>query len=602
MFFMSFRILYKPPWAAEIASPPTTNNENSRLAEWLCRYFQDKPPWASEIASPPTTNNENSRLAEWLCRYFQDKHFLNCILCISLCIIILPSTIYAKKPAWLNPKNLEKQYGSEAYMKALAANSGGDSEYERINSARNNALAALASQIRVKIDVQLIDKVSENSGVTKEYTELIIKSESNLILPGVETKTYYDAGKRKAYALAVLNRVRTRHLAVQDVEKARKNIEYHLARGDSAYKNEDLQAALEAYTLCSAEFMKLSRSLGLLQLLGGNIMSGIGMPGQTSSADFRYEDVKNRIGECLKKEIETLEEAALILSHQVLQNLREGASLICEPFSYEKTGFSSRFAERFRLMLMEKLNISFIREAGSENGKFTPKSHNYIAERAAELGADWLLEGRIFPGKSSLDIIIILTNLETTVKSNLVSLEIPFAIIEKEGYDYLPKNYDRLVETAEIFNEFENAGQQILELWTDRGKSSVVFHEGDTIQFKLRVSRPGYLSILDLMDNGLRTPLAYNYYIDQSKVNQVITLPIQFQCFPPFGCESIIASYSANPFPNFKTEIVYLENEEYEVLSEDLEKYLNATRGFKRISSEIPAFSEETILNITTMK
>ena len=84
-----------------------------------------------------------------------------------------------------------------------------------------------------------------------------------------------------------------------------------------------------------------------------------------------------------------------------------------------------------------------------------------------------------------------------------------------------------------IFGEDELIGSQLqIEVWTDRGSDNLYFEEGAEVTLSVRLYQPAYVQLAYHLANDMRALLYENYYVDQAKVNHVVTLPDTFLKWP----------------------------------------------------------------------
>jgi hypothetical protein len=135
-----------------------------------------------------------------------------------------------------------------------------------------------------------------------------------------------------------------------------------------------------------------------------------------------------------------------------------------------------------------------------------------------------------------------------------------------------------------------------VELWTNKGNENLLFTENERMNIFVRVNMPCYLRFIYHLANGQRALLQNDYFIDESKVNFVVTMPDTFYCTPPFGAEVLQIIARTEKFDTIETETI----DGYQILKEDLRKFIGTTRGFKKIKPTL--MQREARLQITTVK
>ncbi|NQS98772.1 MAG: hypothetical protein HQ591_09980 [candidate division Zixibacteria bacterium] len=519
---------------------------------------------------------------------------ISLLLIAELCLTVFA---FGRQPAWLDAEKREQLYSGSQYLKAFATNSSGDNQQEILNSACNNARTELAAQIRIKIDSHIIDEVSEISGTVHAQIRMRIKSRTNLELTGLVIKKHYDKKTKTGYALALLDRYRAYLAAIDEAHQAHSSIETYLRSGDSAAEAGKMEEAIEAYSRCVAMFLRLSESLAIARVTH---QTPISIEGLTPS--ITCAEVHKRLSEVINQPVASTSDAALILAHQLESQVPDGAKILPGAFYYENSEFTSTLGERLKMQLMRKFDRDW-RSIPMLRSGFTPGSRDHIREVTELSGADWIMEGRMLPTKKSVDVMVSIIGIRSGQQTAIGFVEIPNSVIVDEGLEVEPKDYIKIKDDLKKIadNDIRDANA-IIEIWTDRGSDGIVFHQGDTIRLRVRSSQAGYVNILNLMSNGVRTVLYQNFYIGQDMVNKGIPLPEEFGCYTPFGCETIIASFATQAFPLLHTTSYAFEGESYQVLTEDLKDYLEMTRSSGRFKNDESNALAEARLHITTME
>lgn len=129
-------------------------------------------------------------------------------------------------------------------------------------------------------------------------------------------------------------------------------------------------------------------------------------------------------------------------------------------------------------------------------------------------------------------------------------------------------------------------GNISVEAWTNKGRDqeTLVFEQGEEVQFYFRVNQPAFLRITYELASGDLVLLEPSFYIGTDRVNRVVELPYAFVAVPPFGVERlIVTAYSEEP-PPADTVIRTIDGQQYEVFSE-AEDVVARTRGLARQDS-----------------
>ena len=184
----------------------------------------------------------------------------------------------------------------------------------------------------------------------------------------------------------------------------------------------------------------------------------------------------------------------------------------------------------------------------------------------------------------------ITASVETTVENS---------VIQTANLSLKSQNFKEAFADQKVFRTDEVIGGGLmLEAWTDKGDENTLYAEGDTMKVFVRVNIPCNIRFIYHLADGARVLLLDNHYIDQSKVNKVYEIPEEFVCAPPFGAEVLQVFASTAEFEKAETKNV----DGYDVLVEDLDKFLVKTRGMKKIKDDQKKILQaEQRIVITTM-
>ena len=170
-------------------------------------------------------------------------------------------------------------------------------------------------------------------------------------------------------------------------------------------------------------------------------------------------------------------------------------------------------------------------------------------------------------------------------------------IIKETGRIMKPENFEQAYsDRLEFLRDEVISGGLMLEAWTNKGNENLIYTKGETLTVNVRVNMPSYIRFIYHLADGSRVLLLNNYYINQSKVNQVYPIPNEFICASPFGAEFLQVFAQTEEFEKLAT----VDIDGYTILKEDLAKLLTKTRGFKKKKPEL--MQTENRLIITTME
>jgi len=171
-----------------------------------------------------------------------------------------------------------------------------------------------------------------------------------------------------------------------------------------------------------------------------------------------------------------------------------------------------------------------------------------------------------------------------------------------------PKNID--------FDALLNSGIVVssdlkVSLNSNRGSENLLFREGNDVELFVKLNKMGYIYIVGYTQtkNGKMSYLLelsegggdskFIKFINADDASRWISLG-EFTVEPPFGVESlqvIASNQKITTLPSVK----YDNESEYHIISKDIKKALNLTRGLKKKKSKKVEMSE-AVMSFTTMK
>ncbi|MFH1715667.1 MAG: LPP20 family lipoprotein [Elusimicrobiota bacterium] len=156
------------------------------------------------------------------------------IVLITVLFFVFSNFLYAKKPDWLN--GVSRKYNSEEYIIGVGmssslddARSAGRAEIAKVFESR---IAQTAQSYQFESNSNIEKKKNIDSGISSDIKTMV---ETDEILEGVKIAgTYYDKKKKTYYALAVLDKQKTRIALAQDIADKEEIVETNVAIADKA--------------------------------------------------------------------------------------------------------------------------------------------------------------------------------------------------------------------------------------------------------------------------------------------------------------------------------------------------------------------------------
>ena len=208
---------------------------------------------------------------------------------IILILLIVCLNLYGQKqPAWIS--DAKKVYDASKYEFAVGS---GNSEKE----AENNAFTSLSRVfgMTVKMDTKAQQRFIQNSkGVEKNATledNTLVEAQHDLINVRI-AESYYDAKKKKYYALAIMNKKETVPLIVNKIKENSKTIKNYLNKSNN---EKDLLRKFSLLDMAYIVSLKNDSFLGQLMILDSSVNVEIEDDLKSSVIKDKLDDVSQNI-------------------------------------------------------------------------------------------------------------------------------------------------------------------------------------------------------------------------------------------------------------------------------------------------------------------
>jgi hypothetical protein len=341
-----------------------------------------------------------------------------------------------------------------------------------------------------------------------------------------------------------------------------------------------LQAGREADAIATFESCRgpIAAALehdSIARALGSSVASDDAAYEELVSANRKIDE---QVKVILRSPASNLSEAIERLGIQLRrQNATTGGRIVVSPFTYGATDLSSVFGRQAGIELE-----SVLARAGGES---------------STAGDDRVVKGVYLERDDEIRITATVRDQETGLLVASAETTLPRGALPS-GVSLKPANFASALRDQKILGEGELiSGDLQLEVWTDRGRRGVVYSESEELTLHYRVNQPAWIRVIYVLQSGEQIPISEAWYVDASKVNQVITYPDSFEIVPPFGAELIHATaFTTKPDP-LLTEQRVIAGEKYEVLAGGT-KQIVKTRGLRRKKKEQMA---ESLVTVTTM-
>ena len=512
-------------------------------------------------------------------------------LIIAVLAVLLPCQAWGQ-PGWY--KNPEEKYPGSRFLYGLGMGTGGD-KTERMQLAEENARSNLIKAIRTQISSEFIDATTESSRRIDSYTQSRIVSTAALEVDGIRLERRQEKGET-AYVLALLDKVEGRRLHSRKIARLNQELTRRLEEAKRYEKDGQTENELKAYLGLYALLASREETETVLLALGDFEQIAFAELNELMGGEKRLgrADVDRAIERLTSSDFASLDGAAAALAFRLSSQLETGRRVIVLPPAYGETRFTSTFSRYMAKTLGYKLADVGLRPVEATRG-FEPRTSDHRREFARQAGAEIIITGSYLEKGGNLKLFLLASDVATALKSGAADVELDTGLVQREGLDFLPQNFQQALQDAGLFGKGELIGGSLqVEIWTDRGSENLYLEEGEEVTLTVRANQPCYVRVIYHLVNEMRVLLYGNYYIREGMVNQAVTMPDTFYVAEPFGVEVIHALASVEPFPDVPTQ----DWEGYPVLAEDLEQFIVQTRGLKKKTTKQVA---EMRVTLTTM-
>ena len=526
-------------------------------------------------------------------------------LCCLLFFLVSPFliTIQAgKQPDWVVNYGQSDKYDEQVYLTGFGEALGISRESKEI--AQENARADLSQKVLVKIDSTVSNYQLEDGEETLQQFSTVTQSSSELQVMGLETLTYVRDSRKNPMSFALVYIERKKLAKLYQAEKKRLTSQIlqliTLAENQDNPKYTSVQYYYQTWPLLDklAEVQTI-----LLSVSGTRIFSDLA---SQDLADqpliLNKSQINRRIQQLSLHSIDNLDDVAGAIQFQLYQQFDlQHQQLLVQPFFYQDTRLSSRFARYFKQLLEGKLENSI-----QPHREFQAKSVNYEKDMAVSADADYIITGSYWEKEDNVQILAFCRSVQTGEIRASANVDFKRGML-KSSLNLKPDNFEKIMSQQLAFEqEVIDSGQLKLEVWTDRGKNALLYSQGELMKVYLRTNRSCYVRLLYILANGQKTLLVDNLQINLESINRPLLvndlLEIDFECTSPFGAEMIIGVARNYPFDTIETT----ERDGYIFIDTDNPKHLanitRGTKGFKRRKRNDESIQQtETKLILTTV-
>ena len=526
-------------------------------------------------------------------------------LCCLLFFLVSPFliTIQAgKQPDWVVNYGQSDKYDEQVYLTGFGEALGISRESKEI--AQENARADLSQKVLVKIDSTVSNYQLEDGEETLQQFSTVTQSSSELQVMGLETLTYVRDSRKNPMSFALVYIERKKLAKLYQAEKKRLTSQIlqliTLAENQDNPKYTSVQYYYQTWPLLDklAEVQTILLSVSSTQIFSDLASQDLA----DQPLILSKSQINRRIQQLSLHSIDNLDDVAGAIQFQLYQQFDlQHQQLLVQPFFYQDTRLSSRFARYFKQLLEGKLENSI-----QPHREFQAKSVNYEKDMAVSADADYIITGSYWEKEDNVQILAFCRSVQTGEIRASANVDFKREML-RSSLNLKPDNFEKIMSQQLAFEqEVIDSGQLKLEVWTDRGKNALLYSQGELMKVYLRTNRPCYVRLLYILANGQKTLLVDNLQINLESINRPLLvndlLEIDFECTSPFGAEMIIGVARNYPFDTIETT----ERDGYIFIDTDNPKHLanitRGTKGFKRRKRNDESIQQtETKLILTTV-
>lgn len=500
------------------------------------------------------------------------------ILFFALIIIIIGIPICGA-PLWVDTYGSAGSYQLPEYLSGYGF-SDLPSATERLAAAQDSALSQLSRQVRMRI-TSLEDYSTEDDGSTSSARYITnVQTASELNISGARFEVHEQG--RTTHVLAYIRTESLYQQFYQQSADARDRFKIALATADKAVEQGSLSRARQKLAEADTELTVMIESSAVLRAIA--LVSGTLSPSVTATPlvpTLLESQMRERWSLIDTFQPADLTQAVIVLAENLSEQLSIPAQVM--PLLYQDSDFSSTFGSRTALKLTDALKKK-TQPAGT-------------GDSAVVRGSYWVDQDQVEISVTARSVStgFVLATAHTVIPSNTLNAE-----------SLRPVNMDTALQDGKtLLNDQIVDGGLEIEVWTDKGRDerTLVFTEGEEVQFYFRVNQPAFLQLTYVLVTGDAVLLEESFYIGIDRVNRVVALPYVFQVVLPFGIERLIVTAHSQvpPLPDVVPRII--EGQRYEVFR-SVGDAVAATRGLAKVQTAGEPSNirvGETSLVITTM-
>ncbi|WP_425392094.1 hypothetical protein [Ekhidna sp.] len=444
------------------------------------------------------------------------------------------------QPVWVNSSSLEDLYPEKEFLVGYASlekNSG--PLIVALDDVKEFAILNLGESLYLEV-------VAASEGAESEFFLPNSISKQLLYDGGMVVETYHDSINQVVYAFAFLKKkelVKPVYLELTDeLKQVKKGLDQMESDGD-----------VDARTLSQLSTHLLiakARSEVLPKL-------GIDNPVVLKTAQINLYDnlIAGKLSNAKKSSTLSIRDRLNIMVQSIVKESKMNEFQIT-PITYKNTDLVSTFSgyleDELRLILpMQEVEVK-------EDSKFKLISSYWLKDENVLVAFSL----KQFDGDEAVKVFA------------TESVFIPKSDLLEKGLIFYPDERHISRVRSEFLLNQANGGVQV-DLVTQKGTRRLVFESGDKLSLYVSATRPVFITLLNIWDDGTQVLMMENYYIGKDRINQAIELPFEWNVKCPCGTEYIKLIAEKNPLIPMLTE----KNEDgFKVVVKDFQENIKGVR------------------------
>jgi len=346
---------------------------------------------------------------------------------ITLIIGILGFSVVslAQKPAWTDYYNRQNMYPENEFLVGFV--SGVNLTNEDVGKMKSiyEAMAKdkVIQSIQVEIEMNNSLNISNINGESDE--EFLSKSVSfsKANISGLTTQSYYDRKKKEVFAIATVNKKELAFYYRNLIKSGKEDISQKLIEGRKYVNKGNKENALKSFYEAMPVLNNIDEARTLLIALNRKMYADIDM----DKINSLKLDLISEIDALVKPNDLNLSESAYFVAYGIFLQLGEiDGVIIMDNFTYENTGLSSNFSEKWNQEFTSALVSA---------GKYDLKVGKGNPNQLVVYGNYWK-EGELLKISAS---VMKYGKLIAASKGS-----VPLSWIEKENIEYLPEQIKKM--------------------------------------------------------------------------------------------------------------------------------------------------------------